>query len=165
MLAKLDGLFTAPEHIEGESASADISGLIGQYAHGNEPGHHTIYLYSMLGEPRKAADRLRQVYETMYPNGLEGLPGNEDVGQMSAWYVLSTLGFYQVEPAGTRFWFGAPLWDRAEVKVAGGTFTITTKGSGPYIQSVKLNDQPYDKPYIEYKDIVSGGTLEFTMNN
>ena len=165
MLSKLDGLFTAPERIEGESASADISGLIGQYAHGNEPGHHTIYLYSMLGEPDKAADRLRQVYQTMYPCSAEGLPGNEDVGQMSAWYVLSTLGFYQVEPASTRFWFGAPLWEKADVTVSGGTFTVTTNGSGPYIRGIRLNGKPYDKPYIDYKDIVSGGTLEFTMGN
>ena len=163
MLAKLDGLFEASDQVEGENASIDISGLIGQYAHGNEPSHHIIYLYSMLGEPRKAADRLRQVYSEMYPCNDEGLPGNEDVGQMSAWFILSSFGFYQVEPAGTQYWFGAPLWEKAEVKVAGGTFTISTKGSGPYIQSVKLNGQPYDKPYIEYKDIVAGGTLEFVM--
>ena len=118
----------------------------------------------MLGQRDKAADRILQVCDEMYRNDVEGLAGNEDVGQMSAWYILSTLGFYQVEPAGTQFWFGAPLWEKAEVKVAGGIFTITTKGSGPYIQSVKLNGQPYDKPYIEYKDIVAGGTLEFTMS-
>ncbi|MBR1569521.1 MAG: GH92 family glycosyl hydrolase [Bacteroidales bacterium] len=166
MLSKLDGLFNAPEHIEGEHASADISGLIGQYAHGNEPGHHTIYLYSMLEAPRSAARRLRQVYDTMYPCNEEGLPGNEDVGQMSAWYVLSTLGFYQVEPASTRFWFGAPLWDKAVVKVAGGEFTITTKGLSPetpYIGAVTLNGKPYGLPYIDYKDITAGGTLEFKM--
>ena len=163
MLAKLDGLFEASDQVEGENASIDISGLIGQYAHGNEPSHHIIYLYSMLGEPRKAADRLRQVYSEMYPCNDEGLPGNEDVGQMSAWFILSSFGFYQVEPAGTQYWFGAPLWEKAEVKVAGGTFTISTQGNGPYIQSIKLNGQPYDKPYIEYKDIVAGGTLEFVM--
>ena len=166
MLAKLDGLFEAPDHVEGENASPDISGLIGQYAHGNEPGHHTIYLYSMLGEPDKAADRLRQVYKEMYFNDVEGLAGNEDVGQMSAWYVLSSFGFYQVEPACPRFWFGAPNLEKAVLKVAGGTFTITAKGLSaekPYIRGVKLNGEPYDLPYIEYKDIVKGGTLEFTM--
>ena len=119
----------------------------------------------MLGEREKAAKLLRQVYDELYFNDIDGLAGNEDVGQMSAWYILSTLGFYQVEPAGTQYWFGAPLWKKAEVKVAGGTFTVTTKGKGPYIKSVKLNGQPYDKPYIEYKDIVAGGTLEFTMKN
>ena len=165
-LAKLDGLFEAPDHVEGENASPDISGLIGQYAHGNEPGHHTIYLYSMLGEPDKAADRLRQVYKEMYFNDVEGLSGNEDVGQMSAWYVLSSLGFYQVEPACPRFWFGAPNLPKAVVKVAGGTFTITAKGLSeekPYIRGIKLNGKPYNLPYIEYKDIVAGGKLEFTM--
>ena len=166
MLAKLDGLFEAPDHVEGENASPDISGLIGQYAHGNELGHHTIYLYAMLGEPDKAADRLRQVYKEMYFNDVEGLAGNEDVGQMSAWYVLSSFGFYQVEPACPRFWFGAPNVEKAVLKVAGGTFTITARGlsdQNRYIRGVKLNGQPYDLPYIGYKDIVKGGTLEFTM--
>ena len=165
-LAKLDGLFEAPDHIEGENASPDISGLIGQYAHGNEPGHHTIYLYSMLGQPDKAADRIRQVYKEMYFNDVEGLAGNEDVGQMSAWYVLSSMGFYQVEPALPRFWFGAPLFEKMTVKVPGGDFVITAKGVGekkPHIKAVKLNGKPYTLPYIEYKDIVAGGTLEFEM--
>ena len=165
-VAKLDGLFEAPDHVEGENASADISGLIGQYAHGNEPGHHTIYLYSMLGEPDKAADRLRQVYKEMYFNDVEGLAGNEDVGQMSAWYILSSFGFYQVEPACPRFWFGAPNLPKAVIKVAGGTFTIKAKGlseENRYIRGVKLNGKKYDLPYIEYKDIVAGGKLEFTM--
>ena len=163
-LAKLDGLFEAPDHIEGENASPDISGLIGQYAHGNEPSHHTIYLYSMLGAPEKAAARLHQVYEEMYFNDVEGLAGNEDVGQMSAWYVLSAMGFYQVEPACPRFWFGLPLFPEMSVQVSGGTFTI--KADGPldgHIASVKLNGKPYEKPYIEYADIIAGGTLEYSL--
>ena len=165
-LAKLDGLFEAPDHLEGENVSADITGLIGQYCHGNEPGHHTIYLYSMLGEPDKAADRLRQVYREMYSNDVEGLAGNEDVGQMSAWYILSSFGFYQTEPACPRFWFGAPNFPKVVVRVAGGTFTITAKdlsAENRYIRGIRLNGQPYDLPYIEYKDIVRGGTLEFIM--
>ena len=165
-LAKLDGLFEAPDHVEGENASPDISGLIGQYAHGNEPSHHTLYLYSMMGKPNKTADRVRQVYKEMYFNDVEGLAGNEDVGQMSAWYVLSSMGFYQVEPANPRFWFGAPLFDKMTVKVAGGEFTIIANGAGarkPHIKGVKLNGEPYKLPYIEYKDIVAGGTLEFKM--
>ena len=163
-LAKLDGLFEAPDHVEGENASPDISGLIGQYAHGNEPSHHTIYLYSMLGAPEKAAARLHQVYEEMYFNDVEGLAGNEDVGQMSAWYVLSAMGFYQVEPACPRFWFGLPLFPEMSVNVSGGTFTI--KADGPldgHIASVKLNGKPYEKPYIEYADIIAGGTLEYSL--
>ena len=164
METKLDGLFEAPDHIEGENASPDISGLIGQYAHGNEPGHHTIYLYSMLGRPDKAAARLHQVYGQMYFNDVEGLAGNEDVGQMSAWYVLSSMGFYQVEPACPRLWFGLPLFSKEVVKVAGGEFTINAEGPlDGHIASVKLNGQPYDLPYIEYKDIVAGGTLEYTL--
>ena len=165
-VTKLDGLFEAPDHVEGENASPDISGLIGQYAHGNEPGHHTIYLYSMLGEPDKAADRLRQVYKEMYFNDVEGLAGNEDVGQMSGWYLLSAMGFYQVEPALPRFWFGAPLFEKMVVKVAGGDLVITAKGvtSGKtHIKGVKLNGQPYTLPYIQYEDIVKGGTLEYEM--
>ena len=166
LLAKLDSLFEVPSVIEGDNVSPDISGLIGQYAHGNEPGHHTIYLYSMLGEPDKAADRLRQVYREMYTDTPEGLSGNEDVGQMSAWYILSVLGFYQVEPASTRFWFGAPALDEAVLQVSGGTFTIRTRGlsaENRYIRGVKLNGRPYDLPYIDYRDIVRGGTLEFIM--
>ena len=165
-LAKLDGLFEAPSVVEGDNASPDISGLIGQYAHGNEPGHHTIYLYAMLGEPDKAADRIRQVYKEMYFNDVEGLAGNEDVGQMSAWYILSSFGFYQVEPAVPRFWFGAPNYEKMEIKVAGGTFTITAKGFSDencHIRGIKLNGKPYDLPYIEYRDIVAGGTLEYEM--
>ncbi|MBP3203192.1 MAG: GH92 family glycosyl hydrolase [Bacteroidales bacterium] len=162
-LAKLDGLFEAPSIVEGEDASPDISGLIGQYAHGNEPGHHTLYLYTMLGAPEKAARRIAQVYDEMYFNDVEGLAGNEDVGQMSAWYVLSAMGFYQVEPACPRFWFGLPLFDEMKVQVAGGCFTVVKKGEGTQIASVKLNGQPYDKLYLDYADIVAGGTLEFTM--
>ena len=165
-LQKLDGLFEAPSHVEGENAPPDISGLIGQYAHGNEPSHHIIYLYSMLWEPGRAADRLRQVYDEMYFNDKEGLAGNEDVGQMSAWYILSSLGFYQVEPAKPRYWFGAPLFEKAEVKVAGGTFTVVTEGlsaENKYIQEVSLNGKPYGKGYVEYADIVGGGELRFKM--
>ena len=165
-LAKLDGLFEAPAFVEGEDASPDISGLIGQYAHGNEPGHHTLYLYSLLGCPDKTADRVRQVYKEMYFNDPEGLAGNEDVGQMSAWYILSAMGFYQVEPAVPRYWFGAPLFPEMRVKVAGGEFKIVTKGlseKNTHIRSIKLNGQPYELPYIEYKDIVAGGVLEYTM--
>ena len=165
-LAKLDSLFLAPDHVEGENASPDISGLIGQYAHGNEPGHHTIYLYAMLGAPDKAADRLRQVYRELYTNGVDGLAGNEDVGQMSAWYILSTLGFYQTEPACPRFWFGAPAFPKAVVRVAGGTFTVIARDlsdENRYIRGVRLNGKPYDLPYIAYRDIVRGGTLEFIM--
>ena len=163
LVARLDTLFAQDSRIEGDNASPDISGLIGQYVHGNEPSHHIIYFYTMAGAPDKAAERIREVYDTMYFNNENGLAGNEDEGQMSAWYVLSSLGFYQVEPASTQFWFGLPQFREAAVKVAGGTFTVRTRGSGPYVQDVLLNGQPYDKGYIEFADITAGGELIFTL--
>jgi putative alpha-1,2-mannosidase len=102
----------------------------------------------------------------MYFNDPEGLAGNEDVGQMSAWYVLSAMGFYQVEPALPRYWFGAPLFDKMTVKVPGGELVIIAKGAGekkPHIKSVKFNGKPYTLPYIQYEDLIQGGTLEFEM--
>ena len=104
-LEHLDSLFTAPETL-GPGAPPDMSGLIGQYVHGNEPSHHIVYFYTMMGQPWKTADKVRQILSEQYGTGYDGLSGNEDVGQMSAWYILSALGFYQVEPASTRFWFG-----------------------------------------------------------
>ena len=163
LVARLDTLFAQEDRIDGENASPDISGLIGQYVHGNEPSHHIIYFYTMAGAPAKAADRLREVYQTMYFNNENGLAGNEDEGQMSAWYVLSSLGFYQVEPASTRFWFGLPRFREAAVKVAGGTFTVRTAGDGPYIQGVTLNGRPHDKGWIDFADITAGGELTFTL--
>ncbi|MBQ9184746.1 MAG: GH92 family glycosyl hydrolase [Bacteroidales bacterium] len=165
LVERLDTLFAQPSIIEGENASPDISGLIGQYVHGNEPSHHIIYFYTMAGAPAKAADRVREVYETMYFNNDNGLAGNEDEGQMSAWYVLSAMGFYQVEPASTQFWFGLPCFQKMDVTVAGGTFSISCEGTGKYIQSVTLNGAAYDKGYIEFADITAGGTLVFTMGN
>ena len=165
LVARLDTLFAQDSRIEGENASPDISGLIGQYVHGNEPSHHIIYFYTMAGAPAKAADRIREVYETMYFANDNGLAGNEDEGQMSAWYVLSSLGFYQVEPASTQFWFGLPRFREASVQVVGGTFQVRCKGEGPYIQGVTLNGKPYAKGYLEFADITAGGTLVFQMGD
>ena len=165
LVARLDTLFVQDDRIDGDNASPDISGLIGQYVHGNEPSHHIIYFYTMAGAPAKAADRIREVYETMYFNNENGLAGNEDAGQMSAWYVLSSLGFYQVEPASTQFWFGLPRFREAAVQVAGGTFTVRTENEGAYVQSVTLNGRPYDKGYIEFADITAGGELTFTLGD
>jgi predicted alpha-1,2-mannosidase len=117
-IGKLDSLFIVPSVIEGEESSPDISGLIGQYAHGNEPSHHILYLYTMAGEPWKTADRIREVLGTLYTAEPDGLSGNEDVGQMSAWYILSSLGFYQVEPGSDRYWFGSPLLTRLRSRSA-----------------------------------------------
>ena len=165
-VAKLDSLFIL-EGKMGTDASPDISGLIGQYAHGNEPSHHIIYMYNYVGMPWKAALKLRQVMNTLYNDGIDGLSGNEDVGQMSAWYILSSMGLYQVEPAGGKYIFGSPLFNKAVVNVGGGkTFTIEAKNNSAkniYIQSAKLNGKPYTRSYIDYKDIMRGGKLEFVM--
>lgn len=164
-LCRLDSLFAVSSEIEGD-ASPDISGMIGQYAHGNEPSHHIAYLYAMAGEPSKTAEKVRQILETMYSDQQDGLAGNEDVGQMSAWYVLSSLGLYQVEPGSGRYWFGSPVFDKAVISSGAATFTIRTVGNSKenrYIQSVTLNGKPYDKPYIDHKDIAAGGELVFRM--
>lgn len=165
-MEKLDSLFTVDSTITGGEASPDISGLIGQYAHGNEPSHHTIYLYNLIGHPEKSAPLLRQVLHTLYNDQPDGLSGNEDVGQMSAWYILSAMGLYQVEPAGGRYYFGSPILDEAALQVANGTFTIkvhNNSNTNIYIQKVQLNGEPYNLPYINYKDITAGGLLEFFM--
>ncbi len=166
-LAGLDSLFTASSVIEGE-ASPDISGLMGQYAHGNEPSHHIIYFYTMAGQPWKTADKVRHVLGNLYHDAPDGLSGNEDVGQMSAWYILSSLGFYQVNPAEPRYWFGSPLFDKASVRVPGGEFTIIAEGNSSgnkYIQKVYLDGKPYTRPYLEYADIKAGSTLTFIMGS
>jgi predicted alpha-1,2-mannosidase len=165
-VAKLDSLFVVSGDM-GAEASPDISGLIGQYAHGNEPSHHVIYLYDYAGQPWKAAPLLRRTFKEMYRNAPDGLCGNEDVGAMSAWYVLSALGLYQVEPAGGKYVFGSPLFNEAKLNVGGGkTFTIKATNNSDqniYIQRVLLNGRNYTKSYINYQDIVRGGTLEFVM--
>ena len=123
-IAKLDSLFTVEGDL-GEEASPDVSGLIGQYAHGNEPSHHIIYMYNYVGQPWKAAKLIRRVLRELYRNGLDGLSGNEDVGQMSAWYVLSSIGLYQEEPAGGKYIIGSPLFSETTLNVGDGkTFTV-----------------------------------------
>ena len=164
-IARLDSLFLAPSTIDGDP-SPDISGLIGQFAHGNEPSHHILYLYAILGEPYKTAERVRQVMSEQYHDAPDGLSGNEDMGQMSAWYILSAMGLYEVEPASGRYWFGSPIVDRAELTVEGGIFTIETTNNSDtniYIKSVKLNGKPYTLPYIDHADIARGGKLTFEM--
>ncbi len=165
-LTKLDSLFTVPSAIEGEEASPDISGLIGQYAHGNEPSHHILYLYTMAGQPWKTADKVRDVLKTLYSDSPDGLSGNEDVGQMSAWYILSSLGFYEVEPASGRYWFGTPIFNAVEIDTEDGIFTIKTENlsdEARYIQKVTLNGKAYTKGYLYHKDIAKGGELILHM--
>lgn len=163
---KLDSLFIVDSTLS-DDASPDISGLIGQYAHGNEPSHHILYLYNYAGMPWKAAPLLRRVMDELYTPGPLGLCGNEDVGQMSAWYILSSIGLYQVEPSGGRFIIGSPLFDKATVNVGNGqTFSIIARNNSAdniYVQSVRLNGHNYDKSYIDYADIAAGGTLVLEM--
>ena len=165
--AKLDALFSADSALN-EGASADITGMIGQYAHGNEPSHHIIYLYSLLGRGDKAADLLRRVYGEFYGTAPDGLIGNEDCGQMSAWYVFSALGFYPVFPADRKYVFGSPLCREAKVRLANGkTLKISAHGNGPdtpYIREVRFNGKKVTAPYITHGQIMCGGHLEYFMS-
>ena len=165
-MSKLDSLFFV-EGWAGDNASPDMSGMIGQYAHGNEPSHHVIYMYNYAGRPDKAAPLLRKMLNEMYLDQPDGLSGNEDVGQMSAWYILSSVGLYQVDPVGGRFVIGSPLFDKATVNVgAGKTFTVVAKNNSDrniYVQSARLNGKALKNSYIEFNDIRHGGTLELVM--
>ena len=165
-IQKLDSLFIVEGDL-GVEASPDVSGLIGQYAHGNEPSHHIIYMYNYVGQPWKAAQLVRRVLREQYRNDLDGLSGNEDVGQMSAWYVLSSIGLYQEEPAGGKYIIGSPQFNEARLNVGDGkTFTvkaINNSDQNVYVQSARLNGKRYDKSYIDYRDIIAGGTLELLM--
>ena len=165
-MSKLDSLFFV-EGWAGDNASPDMSGMTGQYAHGNEPSHHVIYMYNYAGRPDKAAPLLRKMLNEMYLDQPDGLSGNEDVGQMSAWYILSSVGLYQVDPVGGRFVIGSPLFDKATVNVgAGKTFTVVAKNNSDrniYVQSARLNGKTLKNSYIEFNDIRHGGTLELVM--
>ena len=167
-VTKLDSLFTIPS-VKVEGASADISGLIGQYAHGNEPSHHTTYLYAYAGQQWKTAKLVHEICNTMYTDQPDGLCGNEDCGQMSAWYVLSAIGFYPVNPAAGAYVFGSPLFNKAEIELPDGkSFKIIAKNNSLeniYIQSAELDSKPYEKSFITHKDIMKGGVLTFTMGN
>lgn len=163
----LDTLFSADSEIRGENASADISGLIGQYAHGNEPSHHIPYLYSYAGAPWKTQEIVRQILNTQYDDTPEGLCGNEDCGQMSAWYVLSAMGFYPVNPAEGVYVIGAPMFSRVVIDVGEGkTFTIRAKyltEENKYIQAATLQEAPLDRSYIRHFEIMEGGELVLEM--
>lgn len=165
-MSKLDSLFFV-EGWAGDNASPDMSGMTGQYAHGNEPSHHVIYMYNYAGRPDKAAPLLRKMLNEMYLDQPDGLSGNEDVGQMSAWYILSSVGLYQVDPVGGRFVIGSPLFDKATVNVGGGkTFTVVAKNNSDkniYVQSARLNGKTLKNSYVDFSDIRHGGTLELVM--
>ncbi len=164
---KLEQLFNISEGVKGEQASPDISGLIGAYAHGNEPGHHTTFLFNYCGRPWITQELNRHIQTTMYKNTPDGLCGNEDCGQMSAWYIFSALGFYPVNPSELRYQFGSPIVQEATLEIAPGKyFTVKapqTSRENKYIRQVKLNGMPLKRSYITHEEIMKGGTLEFTM--
>ena len=164
---KLDSLFTVSSELEGETVSADISGLIGQYAHGNEPSHHVIYLFNAVGQQNLTQKYVAKVMNELYKNEPAGLCGNEDCGQMSAWYVFSAMGFYPVNPVSGKYEIGTPLFPEMQLHLANGkTFTVLAPNVNKkniYIQSIKVNGQPYDKTYLTHEQIMSGATVEFEM--
>lgn len=162
---KLDSLFSVSSELN-EGASADISGMIGQYAHGNEPSHHTTYLYAYVGQQYKTAEKVRYIMDSLYTDQPDGLCGNEDCGQMSAWYLYSALGFYPVNPANSAYVFGSPILREATIRLDNGNqFTVKSNAGEEniYIQSVSLNGASYTKSYITHDDILAGGVLEFEL--
>ncbi|MDP4187013.1 MAG: GH92 family glycosyl hydrolase [Bacteroidota bacterium] len=165
-VAKLDSLFVVKGEL-GTNAPPDISGLIGQYAHGNEPSHHVAYLYPYAGRQWKTAEIVRKILYGLYSDKTDGLCGNDDCGQMSAWYILSAIGFYPVNPANTAFVFGSPIFDEVTLQFPQRKlFTIKTVNNSKkniYIQSVRLNGKPFTRSYITYSELRKGGLLEFTM--
>lgn len=162
----LDSLFSASSSTAGRE-QVDITGLIGQYAHGNEPSHHIAYLYNYINKPWKTQQRIREILDTQYSNTPDGISGNEDCGQMSAWYILSAMGFYSVLPGSDYYVIGSPSIRAATINLENGKqFEITTANNSDknvYIQSVLLNGKPYQKSYIKHNDIVNGGKLHFVM--
>ena len=166
---KLDSLFTVSSKLEGESVSSDISGLIGQYAHGNEPSHHILHMYNYIDQPWKTQALVDSVLHSQYFNAPAGISGNEDCGQMSAWYILNSMGFYQVCPGKPVYSIGRPLFDETTINLSDGkTFTIRTNNNSSenkYIQAARLNGNPLTEPFFTHEDIVAGGILEFDMGS
>ena len=168
-VGKLDSLFTVESSLEGETTSADISGLIGQYAHGNEPSHHVIHLYNYVNRPWRTQELVDSVYKSQYANSVDGLSGNEDCGQMSAWYILNSMGFYQVCPGKPVYSIGRPAFDKAVINLPGEkTFSIVVMNNAKthkYIESVLLNGKPLDTPFFNHQDITAGGVMEIKMTD
>lgn len=169
LLARLDSLFTIKSKLTGKIVSGDISGMIGEYAHGNEPGHHTVYLYNHLGEPRKTQYYVHEILTTLYDTTPEGICGNEDTGQMSAWYVFSALGFYPMDPVSGRYELGSPLFSQSSIHLPSGKiFTIRTKNLSKkniYTKEIFLNGKKLDRTYITFNEVLDGGDLLFEMKD
>ena len=168
-ISKLDSLFTAESALEGELVSADISGLIGQYAHGNEPSHHITHFYNYVGQPWRTQELVDEVLHTLYANNPDGLSGNEDCGQMSAWYILNAMGFYQVCPGKPVYSIGRPLFHNSAIHLDNGkVFTIVVHNNSrvnKYVQKIALNGKELNAPFFTHNDIMQGGTLEITMGS
>lgn len=164
---RLDSLFTVSSKLD-ENTPSDVSGLIGQYAHGNEPSHHVAYLFNYGDQPWKTQEKVHQIMTTLYSNKTDGLCGNEDMGQMSAWYVFSAMGFYPVNPADGKYIFGTPLFKEVSIQLpAGKTFKVTTTNLSDkniYVEKVLLNGKELRNGFISHKQILEGGTLEFIMS-
>lgn len=167
LASRLDSLFTMSSELQGNDVSGDISGLIGQYAHGNDPGHYTIYMYNKVDQPHKTQKYINEVLTTLYDNTPEGICGNEDTGQMSAWYVFSSLGFYPMDPVSGRYELGAPLFESAKINLPSGkSFIIKARNLSDrniYVDRVLLNGIPLDRTYITFDEVLQGGELVFEM--
>ncbi len=163
----VEQLFTESSELKGDNISADISGLIGQYAHGNEPSHHIAYMFNKAGQPWRTQYWSREILNSQYTTQPDGLSGNEDCGQMSAWYVMSAIGIYPMNPASLEYEIGSPLFKKSTIKLPNDkTFVISapnTSHENIYVQSVKLNGEPLNRTYVRHEEIVSGGTLDFVM--
>jgi predicted alpha-1,2-mannosidase len=170
-IQKLDSLFdsTPPKTFTDELSTNDLRGCIGEYWHGNEPSHHVIYLYCYAGQPSKAAERLHKIIATQYGNQPDSLCGNDDCGQMSAWYIFTCLGFYPVCPASDYYIIGAPQIPKAVMRLSNGNKIIMTaknvSDKNIYVQSVKLNGKKWNSPFLPYRELSSGGKIEFTMGS
>lgn len=165
---KLDSLFTADSTLEGDATSSDITGLIGQYAHGNEPSHHVIHLYNYIDRPWRTQELIDSVYQSQYTTEVDGLAGNEDCGQMSAWYVLNSMGFYQVCPGKPVYSIGRPVFDEVAISLPENkVFTIIARNNSKrakYIKSVTLNGKALDTPFFNHSDLADGGSMIITMS-
>ena len=166
--AKLDALFNAPSNLTGRE-QPDITGLIGQYAHGNEPSHNTVYMYNFVGKPTKTQKYVKQVMDDFYTDRRDGYAGNEDCGQMSAWGVFSAMGFYPATPASGYYVLGLPRFERTRLTFENGKqFEVVAKNLSEkncYVQSVKLNGKPLERSFITFEEVYNGGTMEFTMTD
>jgi predicted alpha-1,2-mannosidase len=165
-LTRLEALFNGPSTLPAD-APPDIAGLVGQYAHGNEPSHHIAYLYSYAGEPAKTQERVHFLNTTMYSNTPDGIAGNEDCGQMSAWFVLSSIGFYAVDPVSTHYVFGTPLFNRATLTLAGGRKLVLEArrktSESIYIEDVEFNGKPHPQSWFAHADVAEGGHFVFQL--